>query len=218
MNAPHTCMHNTHVHLLKIQNKKKVSILTSWITYSHLQIVLPPPLWKMNVDNLLYSTVHLATITPAATHPLQTTSHRPAYSRLTTFSTRLSFWAFMQQFVNTLPQITTLLPTTVGCRILPPTFHSSPLVSLLSSSVLPISAPPEVHLCFSFHIASLFPFQCVLFRACVRALICSSFQPCNMVQNLVRITSEYEAAGRRRSKQAILGVPILRRKQRYSVP
>jgi len=82
----------------------------------------------------------------------------------------------------------------VRCRILPRTFRKPPRVSLLSSTVHPHSAPPTMHFRFRY-IQSLFPFQCVLFRAavCARAFICCNFEPSNMVHNLVRITSDYEA-------------------------
>jgi len=53
--------------------------------------------------------------------------------------------------------------------------------------------PSTIHFAFRSHSASLFPFQCALLCLCVRARICATFPPCNMVDNLVRITSEYDA-------------------------
>jgi len=72
----------------------------------------------------------------------------------------------------------------VRCRMPPPIFRSPPRVSLLS-----VSAPTLHHSSPS----PSFPVCAIVCFTCVRSSKCSTFQPCNMVQNLVTITSEYEA-------------------------
>lgn len=76
LNVPQTFMLNSTYIYLKYKIRKNVSILISWITYSPLQIrrlqIVPPPLWKINVENLLYSIFHLSILTQASTHPWQT--------------------------------------------------------------------------------------------------------------------------------------------------
>lgn len=102
-------MHRTPTYAIRTYiywKYEKIYILISWITYSPLQIVPPPPLWKINAENLIYSIFQLSTLTPASTHPWQ------MFTRLTTF------FVFTLQFEHIQLPTTDPLPTLMQLTII----------------------------------------------------------------------------------------------------